>query len=1244
MDTVSMLNKMSFYCQPILPLVYDESMSYYETLCKVVGQLNTTGETVNKLNEGLTGEIADRQAADSELDERLKLVEATNDKIHFLVFDGANPNGGFPTRDELYQWVNEGDAIFTLFRTNEEGRGQIYAASCSYNAGNWVSEASNDFSIIVPIETSYDATRDYAVKQKVAKLTIPHIPQTNLNVPWGLQIIEVNTPYTSAEGVVNLVAVINDSDSVNCSITPSEFLGIYNTTRSGKNLCVAVNAKLSYDGLARSSSVATVDTNNRKIRIAFERDGGVYTENGVKQLNKTLDYIIGDASTNVWTHETIDSKTLDFSRYEGFQFTRGAHNVITTDDESTPNAVYTQYHANSSGKLYQNLPTRLIDTVDNAEYWNGVFDIKDGNHMTFTFVASNYATASDKMLVRVIELSANVNTTAWKYAEKEFELPISASGEKEDFVVTITPLSPSDVPTSVDAGIAQFTAACDKTFAEIKGAIDAGKNVLGNYNGNIWPLSRATDTMIAIDGTINLGYFGDTSNATCSFVIQSNGIATITCAAGELPAPSSDGSDNGKVPTVNGTRWEMKKAVVDDALSGTSTNPVQNKAVTNALAGKASTAVASRTANGLMSSSDYIKLLGIEDGATNTVVDAELNANSTNPVQNKAVKTALDGKASTEVASETANGLMSALDKKKLNGIEDGANKTIVDEMLSDGSTNPVQNKAVTAALDSVVRETIYPIAVTATSADWTVTNGIAYKEASADRTFDDIKAAYNGNKTLACEFERMTYSLILDSPTAFIFASYRGAVANDSQYAGLGKYPTSLITINTTGVVISRTAGDLPAVDGTDNDKMLIVSGGEWALQRVAGTTVDAELSTTSENPVQNKTVTAALNDKLPKTGGTVTGALRTNDSFSAGGTIAFGEAPIGLSQTADGAAEIRYGSADVNDNPPQLSRLKVARPTEDDDAATKAYVDGKTVAPIFTSPVMIRKEAATDSAGVYLSTVGIGEKSAEIMLEDVNENAPVAISNLRTPTGAGADNYAATKGYVDSKVASSGSSDFVVNVTVSSDMTATLDKTFNQIQAAIQDGKQPVVKWSNSGSVGIMPMVGYNKNSVSFMAGTHVDEHFIGSQFLSITSAGTVRFYIANAASISDSGIMQQVNMAFDPISPMQIATKKYVDDHLSGAPITIKLGTGNAATSTATFAEIKAALEAGKAPILDSAPGTSHWFALNWTLSGSGSLSIQYGTFNVEGGGMANFTLYNVSVSSTGITYSSSQFTTE
>lgn len=82
-------------------------------------------------------------------------------------------------------------------------------------------------------------------------------------------------------------------------------------------------------------------------------------------------------------------------------------------------------------------------------------------------------------------------------------------------------------------------------------------------------------------------------------------------------------------------------------------------------------------------------------------VDSSLSSTSTNAIQNKAVNTALSGKASISVATTSANGLMSASDKTKLNGIAIGANKTTVDSALSTTSTNPVQNKAVKAALDS---------------------------------------------------------------------------------------------------------------------------------------------------------------------------------------------------------------------------------------------------------------------------------------------------------------------------------------------------------------------------------------------------------------------------------------------------------------------------------------------------------------------------------------------------------------
>ena len=131
-----------------------------------------------------------------------------------------------------------------------------------------------------------------------------------------------------------------------------------------------------------------------------------------------------------------------------------------------------------------------------------------------------------------------------------------------------------------------------------------------------------------------------------------------------------------------------------------STNAPQTRSVNYALDRKASKDAATAEADGLMPAADKVKLDGIETGANKTVVDEALDAASTNPVQNKAVKAALDGKAGTTTATATANGLMSAADKTKLDGVEAGANKTTVDAALDAASENPVQNKAVKAALD----------------------------------------------------------------------------------------------------------------------------------------------------------------------------------------------------------------------------------------------------------------------------------------------------------------------------------------------------------------------------------------------------------------------------------------------------------------------------------------------------------------------------------------------------------------
>ena len=82
-------------------------------------------------------------------------------------------------------------------------------------------------------------------------------------------------------------------------------------------------------------------------------------------------------------------------------------------------------------------------------------------------------------------------------------------------------------------------------------------------------------------------------------------------------------------------------------------------------------------------------------------VDSSLSSTSTNPVQNKIIKSELDKKAERDVVNTTTNGLMSVADKKKLDGIAAGANKITVDDALNATSKNPVQNQAVYAELNN---------------------------------------------------------------------------------------------------------------------------------------------------------------------------------------------------------------------------------------------------------------------------------------------------------------------------------------------------------------------------------------------------------------------------------------------------------------------------------------------------------------------------------------------------------------
>lgn len=579
----------------------------------------------------------------------------------------------------------------------------------------------------------------------------------------------------------------------------------------------------------------------------------------------------------------------------------------------------------------------------------------------------------------------------------------------------VTVISAADAAQTIDGGIISVRGSADKTVSEIAAAYAAGAIVRCIYGGNIMPLVRAEDGSYSFAGTgANYGVARDGNITVTIMSTTSNGDTTlITSAAGELPIPDSDVSQNGcalvvrdgqwmysedklipATPTSNGLMSAADKAKLDsmdsvcyDIYAKIGAADVRDSVykygctVSRTFAEINAAVYAGKTPRVLLVNNidnpgdtriicplseydtsrseggyyfDAPGLVGVsgsgriyidENGAMYTCSAGELPAVDAN--QNGKYLM-IDGGRWTyrrpDAATATAPGFMSAADKVKLDGIEKGANKTVVDAALDAGSANPVQNKAVKAALD--------------------------------------------------------------------------------------GKAGTAVATTSANGLM-----------SAADKDKLDGVEAG------ATKTTVDAVLDAASENPVQNKAVKAALDGKLSTRGGEISGNLDVGLTVGAGGSVSTGvtrfDSGIHFEKAASDAGRISHGFSEADGEDPPLARLKVAAPTEDDDATNKKYVDDRAVrhdaAQGLTSDqkfiacanigAVNQKSVWTEGNVALLPRGADGAKTINIMpseksndytltLDAGPENVPVYVAGLETPTDAQTD-YAANVAFVKAKIA---------------------------------------------------------------------------------------------------------------------------------------------------------------------------------------------------------------------------------
>ena len=220
-----------------------------------------------------------------------------------------------------------------------------------------------------------------------------------------------------------------------------------------------------------------------------------------------------------------------------------------------------------------------------------------------------------------------------------------------------------------------------------------------------------------------------------------------------------------------------------------------------------------------------------------------------------------DAKADTDTATTTADGLMSAADKEKLDGVAANANKYSL----------PLATASVRGGVKIGYEE-----------------NGKNYPvELANEKMFVNVP------------WENTTYTNFVKSGSG----AKSGLVPAPSTTAGTTKYlcedGTWTVPPNTT--YSAATSSNAGLMSSSDKEKLDGVAKGATKI------TVDSALSTSSTNPVQNKIVTANLGLKANIANPTFTGSL--SQSRRSGETVGKYSVTLGADGTASAAGSIAAG-----------------------------------------------------------------------------------------------------------------------------------------------------------------------------------------------------------------------------------------------------------------------------------------------------------------------------------------------
>ena len=130
MDNYIDLKPFKFWCQKVLPLVYDDSLSYYELLCKVVDYLNKTMTDVTVLHD----EFVQLQSWVNDYFDNLDVQNEINNKLDKMSEDGTLSKLLEPYLNEFSTKISKQDETIAVLNSRVDNLSKLPDGSTTGDA------------------------------------------------------------------------------------------------------------------------------------------------------------------------------------------------------------------------------------------------------------------------------------------------------------------------------------------------------------------------------------------------------------------------------------------------------------------------------------------------------------------------------------------------------------------------------------------------------------------------------------------------------------------------------------------------------------------------------------------------------------------------------------------------------------------------------------------------------------------------------------------------------------------------------------------------------------------------------------------------------------------------------------------------------------------------------------------------------------------------------------------------------